>query len=68
MLVCWQGGKARRGVAQPGSAPEWGSGGRRFESGRPETNFGYLPASLGVFADILPTFSIRLATSKSSKR
>ncbi len=25
-----------RGVAQPGSAPEWGSGGRRFESGRPD--------------------------------
>ena len=26
----------RRGVAQPGSAPEWGSGGRRFKSGRPD--------------------------------
>ena len=25
-----------RDVAQPGSAPEWGSGGRRFESGRPD--------------------------------
>ena len=25
-----------RGVAQPGSAPEWGSGGRRFESCRPD--------------------------------
>ena len=25
-----------RGVAQPGSAPDWGSGGRRFESGRPD--------------------------------
>ncbi len=25
-----------RGVAQPGSAPEWGSGGRRFESGHPD--------------------------------
>ena len=24
----------RRSVAQPGSAPEWGSGGRRFESSR----------------------------------
>ena len=23
-------------MAQPGSAPEWGSGGRRFESGRPD--------------------------------
>ena len=28
--------KAARGVAQPGSAPEWGSGGRRFESGHPD--------------------------------
>ena len=26
-----------RDVAQPGSAPEWGSGGRRFESGRPDS-------------------------------
>ena len=25
-----------RDVAQPGSAPEWGSGGRRFKSGRPD--------------------------------
>ena len=26
-----------RGVAQPGSAPEWGSGGRRFKSVHPDT-------------------------------
>ena len=25
-----------RGVAQPGSAPEWGSGGRRFKSVHPD--------------------------------
>ncbi len=25
-----------RGVAQPGSAPAWGAGGRRFESSRPD--------------------------------
>ena len=25
-----------RGVAQPGSAPAWGAGGRQFESGRPD--------------------------------
>ncbi len=25
-----------RGVAQPGSAPQWGCGGRRFESSRPD--------------------------------
>ncbi len=39
MLVCWQETKTGRGVAQPGSAPEWGSGGRRFESGRPDYGF-----------------------------
>ena len=27
----------KRGVAQPGSAPEWGSGGRRFESVHPDS-------------------------------
>ncbi len=29
-------GHEKRDVAQSGSAPEWGSGGRRFESGRPD--------------------------------
>jgi hypothetical protein len=28
-----------RGVAQPGSAPEWGSGGRRFKSDHPDIKF-----------------------------
>ena len=28
--------RARRGVAQSGSAPVWGTGGRRFKSGRPD--------------------------------
>ncbi len=28
--------RLNRGVAQPGSAPEWGSGGRRFKSSRPD--------------------------------
>ncbi len=28
--------ETKRGVAQPGSAPEWGSGGRRFKSSRPD--------------------------------
>src|SRR5450432_2183115 len=27
---------SRRGVAQPGSAPAWGAGGRRFKSSRPD--------------------------------
>src|SRR3989304_2803718 len=26
----------KRGVAQPGSAPPWGGGGRRFKSSRPD--------------------------------
>ncbi len=30
----------QRDVAQLGSAPEWGSGGRRFESGRPDCEKG----------------------------
>ena len=29
-------GLSGRGVAQPGSAPAWGAGGRQFESGRPD--------------------------------
>ena len=29
----------KRGVAQPGSAPEWGSGGRRFKSDHPDHRF-----------------------------
>jgi TPR repeat protein len=28
--------ETRRGVAQPGSAPQWGCGGRRFKSSRPD--------------------------------
>src|SRR5438876_10057204 len=30
--------RLRRGVAQPGSAPEWGSGGRRFKSCLPDSD------------------------------
>ena len=36
MIVYLTESKANRGVAQSGSAPEWGSGGRRFESGHPD--------------------------------
>ena len=32
-MVAYQ---AVRGVAQPGSAPEWGSGGRQFKSAHPD--------------------------------
>ncbi len=31
----WEKGR-KRDVAQPGSAPEWGSGGRGFKSRRPD--------------------------------
>ena len=33
-----------RGVAQPGSAPDWGSGGRRFKSCRPDHIYDALAA------------------------
>lgn len=39
---------AQRDVAQPGSAPEWGSGGRGFKSRRPDLiNQG----TVGIYAD-----------------
>ncbi len=37
---------ASRDVAQLGSAPEWGSGGRRFESGRPDSEEVVAPLGL----------------------
>src|SRR3990170_2511036 len=40
--------RSGRGVAQPGSAPEWGSGGRRFESFRPDQSPEHEMAPLGV--------------------
>ena len=36
-----------RDVAQPGSAPALGAGGRRFESGRPDVSSGPAPACAG---------------------
>ena len=43
LLNCWRSTQervlrivCRRGVAQPGSAPQWGCGGREFESRRPD--------------------------------
>src|SRR5258708_38813860 len=36
ILVSFQG----RGVAQPGSAPQWGCGGRRFKSSHPDYDQG----------------------------
>ena len=39
MLECLTEAKTRRGVAQPGSAPEWGSGGRRFKSVHPDHRY-----------------------------
>ncbi len=44
--------KLRRGVAQPGSAPEWGSGGRRFKSGHPDHQFTpKIPPKLQLYSD-----------------
>jgi hypothetical protein len=37
----------RRGVAQPGSAPALGAGGRRFKSSRPDQFFGVRPGDIG---------------------
>ena len=34
IFICYT--HRRRGVAQPGSAPAWGAGGRWFESNRPD--------------------------------
>ena len=46
-----------RGVAQPGSAPEWGSGGRRFKSSRPDQLIKALPDFVGgAFSTIGPFF------------
>ena len=47
--VCWAPGwELKRDVAQPGSAPEWGSGGRGFKSRRPDLiNQG----TVGIYAD-----------------
>jgi hypothetical protein len=35
----------RRGVAQPGSAPAWGAGGRQFKSGRPDHQADFIAGS-----------------------
>ena len=59
-----------RGVAQPGSAPHWGCGGRRFKSGRPDQSRSGI---VGIVMEILwrfagafhhpcpPAFSLRIA-------
>ena len=39
----------RRHVAQPGSAPSWGVGGRRFKSSRADQNYTKKPAAYGWF-------------------
>ena len=44
----------KRGVAQPGSAPPWGGGGRRFKSSRPDQS-GYLCAPFPVSGFVSPS-------------
>src|SRR4051812_26878715 len=57
-----------RGVAQSGSAPGWGPGGRRFKSSRPDRRrarkcgpFAFLPIALEV-AVVLPWYYARRGT------
>jgi hypothetical protein len=40
LAVCYTHPRSRRGVAQPGSAPALGAGGRRFKSSRPDSEAG----------------------------
>ena len=48
LFKCWF--KSIRDVAQPGSAPHWGCGGRRFKSGHPDQSlcFVYYLVSIPV--------------------
>ncbi len=39
-----------RSVAQPGSAPQWGCGGRRFESSHSDQNLARKSMTYGLFA------------------
>ncbi len=38
----------KRGVAQPGSAPPWGGGGRRFKSSRPDHSYTFAPIEVVI--------------------
>src|SRR5438874_9162111 len=53
-MICFQ---IDRDVAQPGSAPDWGSGGRRFESCHPDhftvDHFMFIGAAAGATVDVL---------------
>jgi hypothetical protein len=46
---------ACRGVAQSGSAPVWGTGGRRFKSGRPDHSFPHGPTAARLHASWVPS-------------
>lgn len=45
--------KNYRGVAQSGSAPQWGCGGRRFESSRPDHVRVHFFTKLYLFSKVL---------------
>ncbi len=51
-------GRSNRGVAQPGSAPASGAGGRRFEAGRPDIIVGVIGASIATPLDKDNAFKI----------
>ena len=46
-----------RGIAQPGSAPVWGTGGRRFKSGYPDHNVKANCSQLAFLLSKNPLFS-----------
>src|SRR6185437_6741468 len=57
----------RRDVAQPGSAPEWGSGGRGFKSRRPDSPPALTAGGFVVPAGFFPSsLRLRLATLGSN--
>ena len=52
-----------RDVAQSGSAPEWGSGGRRFESGRPDS-YGLWVSGGTDFKSVVDTTLLRIGKER----
>ena len=56
----------RRGVAQPGSAPPWGGGGRRFKSSRPDhSSSPYMPSLARLVFSILPPIEAVIPEERS---
>ena len=62
---CWYSSHVRA-VAQPGSAPEWGSGGRRFKSSRPDQERGLSQSRERPFSCRRVFFRISWKTPRTS--